>query len=164
MNPKYQKDQSLENNLSVVKLEGGWRSLKYMNCDFISEEICMIAVTQNWRALNSVARPTPEMVWVGLEQSPKAILYSLYPTDEMMMHSVTRDGLMLSHLDRDTDQSNDICLAAVTQNGYALQFVSDEFASEEVCLAAVDQNSEAIKLVKNPEIRMLCHKNLSFCK
>ncbi|MCK5344881.1 MAG: DUF4116 domain-containing protein, partial [Candidatus Heimdallarchaeota archaeon] len=55
-------------------------------------------------------------------------------------------------------QTLEICLAAVTQNGYALQYVKKQ--TPEICLAAVTQNDCALQFVKNPNIRILVEKEL----
>lgn len=47
--------------------------------------------------------------------------------------------------------TEDICLAAVQQNGKALKYVEDK--TLEICLAAVTQNNEALRFIKDPEMR-----------
>jgi len=44
------------------------------------------------------------------------------------------------------------CLAAVKQNGYALQYVKNQ--TLEICLAAVNQNGCAVKYVKNQTLEI----------
>ena len=44
------------------------------------------------------------------------------------------------------NQTEEICLAAVHQNGYALYYVKDQ--TEEICLAAVQRNGYTLYYVK----------------
>ena len=43
------------------------------------------------------------------------------------------------------EQTVELCLAAVQQNGLALQYIKEQ--TLELCLAAVKQNNHALKLV-----------------
>ena len=45
------------------------------------------------------------------------------------------------------NQTEEVCMAAVKQNGFTLQYVENQ--TEEICLAAVNQNGLALQLVKN---------------
>ena len=47
--------------------------------------------------------------------------------------------------------TEEICLAAVKQNGEALQYVKEQTA--ELCMAAVQQDTKAITLIHNSEMR-----------
>ena len=45
------------------------------------------------------------------------------------------------------EQTQEICLAAVKQNGYALQYVKEQ--TPDICLAAVKQDGYALQFVKD---------------
>ncbi len=47
-----------------------------------------------------------------------------------------------SYLDKIKDQTEEICLAAVKQDGYALYYVKNQ--TEKICLAAIKQNIKSI--------------------
>ena len=52
--------------------------------------------------------------------------------------AVSQDGDALQYV---TEQSEEICKAAVSQNGYALRYVKEQ--SEAVCIEAVKQTGDA---------------------
>ncbi len=49
------------------------------------------------------------------------------------------------------EQTPEICLAAVQQNGEVLEFVREQ--TIEICMAAVQQNPNAIKYIRDLEIK-----------
>jgi len=59
--------------------------------------------------------------------------------------TVRRNSNMLQFVKNQTDE---ICLEAVKQYGWALQFVKKQ--TDEICLEAVKQNGNALQFVKNP--------------
>jgi len=61
----------------------------------------------------------------------------------------------------ESSEFQDICIAAVTQNGDALQYVKKQ--TPELCMAAVTQNSYALRYVKEqtPELCMAAKKQLN---
>jgi len=85
-----------------------------------------------------------------------ARLVADYPTYETILSCVMRDGLYLGKIRGDTHitivQAYEIAMAAVSQNGLALEFVSSEhFAREqyaEIVAAALAQNAAARQFVE----------------
>ena len=65
-------------------------------------------------------------------------------TEEMCLLAVKQNGMALQFVKNQTEQ---ICLLAVKQNGMALQFVKNQ--TNEICLLAVKQNGMALQFVKN---------------
>ena len=64
------------------------------------------------------------------------------------LDKVKKDPYYLQHIPA-KDQTEAICLEAVKQNGFALEFVEKQ--TEEICLEAIRRNEEAVKYV-NPDI------------
>jgi len=64
--------------------------------------------------------------------------------DDFCLAAVKQNGDALQLV---KNQTEEICLAAVKRNGYALKYVHDQ--TEEICLAAVTQNGYALGLIKN---------------
>jgi hypothetical protein len=62
---------------------------------------------------------------------------------EICLAAVKQNGLALQFV---KEQTEELCLAAVKQNGLALQFVKEQ--TEELCLAEVKQNGLALQFVK----------------
>ena len=64
-------------------------------------------------------------------------------TPEICMVAVTQNGMALQFI---TDQTPELCMAAVTQNGLALEHVDEQ--TPELCMAAVKQNGMAFGGIK----------------
>ena len=63
------------------------------------------------------------------------LLYVKEQTPEICLKAVKQNGLALYFV---KEQTPEICLAAVKQNGYAVEFVEKQ--TYEICEAAVNQN------------------------
>jgi hypothetical protein len=66
------------------------------------------------------------------------------------MNAVKQNGYALQYV---TEQTEQICLEAVKQNGYALQYVTEQ--TEQICLEAVKQNGDALRYV-NEQAEQIC--------
>ena len=69
-------------------------------------------------------------------------------TLEICLAAVNQDGYALEFV---KEQTPEICLVAVNQDGYTLQFVKEQ--TPEICLAAVKQNLEAFKYVNQKYLK-----------
>lgn len=69
-----------------------------------------------------------------------------FVTESMCLEAVSCDGNLLKYI-KNNQQTYKICLAAVKQDGYALEFAVIKPFS--VCKAAYDQNNDAIKYMSN---------------
>ena len=65
-----------------------------------------------------------------------------YWEETICIAAVTQNGFALEYV---TNQTEAICIAAVTQNGFALEYVINK--TEEICIAAVTQDSSALEYV-----------------
>jgi regulator of extracellular matrix RemA (YlzA/DUF370 family) len=65
-------------------------------------------------------------------------------TDELCIEAVKNNGMALQFV---KNQTPEICLLAVKENGMALQFVINQ--THEICLSAVKQNGMALQFVIN---------------
>ena len=90
----------------------------------------------------------PELVTLVVSQRGFAIQYVENPTYEMRLAAVTQNGDALQFIGEE-DQSEEICLTAVRQTGYALKNVAIQ--TPQICLEAVTQNSEAFQFVKEQD-------------
>ena len=86
--------------------------------------------------------------------NPLAIIKN--QTSEICLAAVKQDGTALQYV---KEQTPEICLEAVKQNGFALKYVKKQTA--EICLAAVKQESAVLKYVKKqtPEICLAVFKS-----
>lgn len=72
---------------------------------------------------------------------------SKYQTNELCMTAVKQNGWALRYVE---EQTPEICLEAVKKNGLALKYVEDR--TTEICMEAVKQNKDALKYVANYEL------------
>jgi len=74
-------------------------------------------------------------------------------TEEMCLAAVRQNGWLLRYVHVKTPE---LCLAAVQQDGLALEYVPEELMTPELCLAAVRENGNVLEYVpeelKTPEI------------
>ena len=66
--------------------------------------------------------------------------------EEICLAAVKNDGYALEYVSPE-NQTQEICLAAVKQDGYALRYVSPENQTPEICLVAVKQYADALRYV-----------------
>jgi len=99
---------------------------------------------KDWDLWNDTAFVERAVAVLGLY-----LKYVKNQTPELCLAAVQQNGDALSYV---KDQSPEICLAAVQQNGLALEYVKHQ--TPELCLAAVQQNGLALEYVKDqsPEI------------
>ena len=72
-------------------------------------------------------------------------------TEEAMkancLAAVRKEGFSMLLVMPESLKTAEICLAAVQDNGLALEFVPDELKTMEMCLAAVQNNAKALQFV-----------------
>lgn len=70
-----------------------------------------------------------------------------------VLHLVTHNGMAIKHI---ADQTQELAMLAVKDDGYALKYIKDEFRTADVCLIAVQNDGIALQFVpeslKTPEI------------
>jgi hypothetical protein len=71
-------------------------------------------------------------------------------TDELCIEAVKNNGMALQFV---KNQTQEICLLAVKENGMALQFVKKQ--THEICLLAVKQNGMSLQFIKDKEYKLL---------
>ena len=65
------------------------------------------------------------------------------------MAAVQQNGLALDDVPREL-RNETICMAAVQQNGHALYYVLEEQYTEAVCMAAIEVGGSGLQLGKRP--------------
>ena len=79
-----------------------------------------------------------------LKKDPEYLKYIPDQTEELCLVAVNESGFALRYV---KDKTYEICLAAVKKNGYALKYIDDQ--TEELCLEAVKNNGYSLQFVKN---------------
>jgi len=76
-------------------------------------------------------------------------------TEEVCLQAVKQNGYAIKYL-TDEQRTTEVCLAAVKQNGCAIQYLINTQRTPEVCLAAVEQEGYAIQYLtdkqRTPEV------------
>ena len=88
-----------------------------------------------------------------LKEDAEAFIKKLIKSKEwqkICLAAVKQDGFALQYV---KEQTAAICLAAVKQDGYALEYVKKQ--TEAICLAAVKQNEDALEFIK-VEFKAIC--------
>lgn len=88
----------------------------------------------------------PDSFWIGMLQQNGSVLEFVKKqnqTEELCILAVRQNGYALKHV---KNQTNEICTFAVQQDGRALQYVIDQ--TDEICRLAVQQNGLVLEYVK----------------
>ncbi|MDW0076976.1 DUF4116 domain-containing protein [Clostridioides difficile] len=75
-----------------------------------------------------------------------ALQYVREQTEEMCLEAVRQNGLALHFV---KDQTEKICIEAVRQDGLAIQFVENQ--TDEICIEALKQDKLAIRYIKEKD-------------
>ena len=125
------------------------------------------AVEENPHTLSYIQNPKYEVCLLSVQKNPLCIQYVPFHTLDLYKFAAPRNGMILAYIeDKFWNQSLyekdmlEICIAAVNQNGFALQFVRTQ--TEEICKVAVAQNGHALSHVwpafKTPEVCRIAWK------
>ena len=117
--------------LRTITIEDVSKNGLLLNCipmEFRTDEMCIKAIAQNPEALQFVPNDKKKLF-------EKIICYN--------KKKIT-DWRELQYIENQTEE---MCLEAVKQNGYALEYVENQ--TEEICFEAVKQNGRALQFVKN---------------
>ncbi len=121
-----------------------------------TEEICLEAVRQNGFALQFVEDQTPDIRIAAVRQNGLAIQHDriVRYADELLFADIKAVKEIFTvppkqdaplHYSSSLDGVEEICLAAVKQNGLALQYISMMLQTEDLCRVAVQQNGLALQ-------------------
>jgi len=125
--------------------------------------------------INCPCPQTPEMCFIAVRSSPDAFQYVKNQTLEICSYVVEKDASLMSKVENrsysfilemvnansmvlkycysdverlEPQQANEICLTAVSENGYALEYVAAHLQTPEICEAAVRWSGAALQYVK----------------
>lgn len=143
--------------LTYVKRTG--RGLEKVPEKYRTEELYKAAVEADAIALQWVPKDfqTDDMYEAAFRENDSRIRerratinflqYMHNQTEEVCLRAVKQNGMSLKDVKY---QNDEICLAAVKNNGLALQYVKNQ--TEEICFEAVKENREALMYVKDKDI------------
>jgi hypothetical protein len=104
------------------------------------------------RAIQFVVQPDLEMQIIAVQQNYLALQFLSDPTNDVLYAAVKADGYALGLIPVE-QRTEALSLVAVQQNGMALQFVP--YQTSNICKVALAQTGYAIKYVKNISSEML---------
>jgi len=122
------------------------------------EEMYLSNLTNNTISFDSIPYYfRNEAIWLYGINNRKVKLNEIIPvsrrTEQVCLAAVRQNGLALQYID-DEKITREIYLAAVRQNGLALKYVPEKMRTEQVYLAAVTQNGQALQYIPE-EMRTL---------
>lgn len=94
-----------------------------------------------------VDNKTDSTIRYAIERNPYLVTYIDNPCDEYKLLAVQNDGHVLGEI---ADRSYDLCLAAVKQNGFAIQHVERHMHTEHLQRCAIHQDPRAIDVIDQP--------------
>lgn len=101
--------------------------------------------------IQCIKNPTEEVKLTAVRLNGNSLEHVPHPwSHELMLEAVRRDGKVLEIIQKHlkSDPPEDICFAAISQNPFAIEYISDP--TEEMQLAAVRQSGDALGLLKKP--------------
>jgi len=113
-----------------------------------NKDIVLVAVEQNGETLkyaSTALRRDPEVVLRAVRQDPTALLYALYPTEDLLFDVVAQNGCALAFAPDWAKRNKGIVLTAVGQNGLALEYASDSMRlDKDIVFAAIAADGRAL--------------------
>lgn len=119
--------------LEAVKQNG--QALYYVDNKYKTREICLEALKQNGLTISYIKNPSYDMIMTAVKQNGLALEYCIIPMNTMCNQSSDR---------------NNVYIAAVSQNGMAIQFIESKHQTDEIRNAAIDNTYKAINYITNP--------------
>ena len=139
-----------EQIINLIKKDGLFLNL--VKQEELTEELCKLAVKQNYYALAYVKNQTEEMCKWAVQQNGYALQDVKNQTEEICKLAVQHNGYVLKFVK--INQTEEMCKLAVQQNGLSLCFVKNQ--TEEICKLAVQQNCGALQYVKIEQTEEIC--------
>jgi hypothetical protein len=127
-----------------------------VNIKYQTRDQCLLAVQQKAYTISCIKHITPSLCMDCITVNNNC--YSFIPrcmrTKEIMLHAVRSKGMNIKHIRGKRTQTDEIAMAAVLNNGYALQYVNDK--THAIVMAAVSQVGNAISSCqKYPDINQM---------
>jgi hypothetical protein len=128
--------------LEAVNINGF--SLQYIPVQLQTENLCLQAITNDYRAFQYVYDQTEKICIHAIRKNVNAATYLTYQTEKICLEIVKKDGIYLEYIDNKTEA---ICIEAVKNNYKAFKYVPDIYKTENVCLEVVKNNHNALHLI-----------------
>ena len=153
--------QYIEQNWSVLEPICRWlNDLKFIPSEYITKELCELAVQKNGHSLNYVPEhlKTPEFCEVAVKNHGYALQYvpDELITKELFKLAVQSNECALKWIPKEL-RTKELCELAIEQDGNNLAYVPDEYKTQELCELAVQKDGIALEYVpENIITKELC--------
>ena len=122
-------------------------------CQLVDEEIIAYLKKLGYPLLFIIKNQNTELCKEAINQkyyTCNAMKEIQDQTEELCIEAVKNDGMALQFV---KNQNDILCKLAIQQNGMALQFVKNK--TKEICFLAVQQNGMALQFIKENEFKLL---------
>ena len=136
--------ESTINDIRILAIKQNGMAMRFIKDVYQTEELCILAVTQNGRMLNYVKIQTEAICIAAVKQNGNVLQNVINQTEAICIEAVKQNGLALYYA---KTQTPIMCILAVEQNPFALQFVKEQ--TLELCGSAIKQNPYALIYVKD---------------
>lgn len=127
--------------MCIIAVKQNWYNLKYVKAQ--TEKMCIIAIEQDWCALEYVKVQTERICTIAVEKYWRALQYVKIQTERMCTIAIEQNGLALKLIKVQTDA---ICAIAVEKCWQLLEYVKVQ--TDVICTIAIEQHWCALKYVK----------------
>jgi hypothetical protein len=97
--------------------------------------------------IKEICDPTDEQCRIAINNNINAIYYIKKPSNEIFLHALKKDGLLLKIISNPT---NEMIFAALRQNSHALELVKDQ--TKEMIFMAAKKSPFSVSFIKNPTL------------
>lgn len=129
--------------------------------DCRNEEFYLRAIRVEAQVFHYLGKCSPEFIKKAVATNGLVIAYIDHrdQTLELALIAVNNNGLALKNLSPELISNYQICEAAVRNNPFSLKYINNQ--SDEICLLAVSINGEALEFVKSqtPRISVVAFRN-----
>ena len=147
---KYLPDEFITQEICELAIRQSGIALRYVPDEFVTPELCELVVRQDGRALEYIPYKfkTQELYKIAVRQNGLSLkdVPEKFMTQELYEITVRQDGLALGDVPEKL-RTKEICEFAVRQSGGALCFVPDELRTQELCEIAVRKDGDALCFV-----------------
>lgn len=119
------------------------KNQKYNNIHY-----CKHKLKKNGFKLKYINNPNEELCKIAIEQSVYSIKYAGIHKHIFAKYAVSRKGLTLKHINEHI-QTEDLCICAINENPYALQYVINQ--TDKICILALSKDLLSFRYIKNKE-------------
>lgn len=167
-NPEYIKRVKVQHHvLCLLAVNKDGMLLRYIKKEYLTRDVVIAAVTQNWNAINFVDLTSgnnnndnndnnndnnklllTNLIKINWRTFPVILKkYKHLLTHDVLKECVSANGNLIKFLAQSNLLTHELVLAGVKKDGRALVFVPDEFLTPDVLLAAVKSDPRALECV-----------------